>query len=183
MNTLFISDNIYLCEGVFDINVATCSATDFMKNPHDNIIKLKQDDRVVVAVSDATLRWHISEAIKKDKHSHIFMMNYMEPDSHAKYNDVIYMSSQFTMCKLKYVIRHAEGIRNIQLTSREYEMLMKSFLTNSVISKMMCISEKTCSSYRISLLSKFNMKCRNNIAMEYLRRQLITQKPACLESD
>ncbi|MEJ5074824.1 hypothetical protein WH357_21215 [Enterobacter ludwigii] len=175
MNTLFISDNIYLCEGIFDIKVATCLASDFLKDPHKNITKLKQDDRVVIAVSDATLRWHISEAIKNDKHSHIFMMKYMDPDSYAKFNDVIYISSHFTMRRLKYVIHHAEDIRNMYLTTREHEMLLNSSLINFVISKMMSVSEKTCSSYRISLKSKLNMKCRNNIAMEYFRRQLITQ--------
>ncbi|WP_336212417.1 LuxR C-terminal-related transcriptional regulator [Enterobacter sp. P82] len=159
----FVSDNYFLCKGV--------PSTGFFVKYVNDILEIKElsylnnTSSVIVAIENEVLRDRTTSLLRDLNTPHIVMLDEIKKDTAVKIDSGIYSSLRSSMKYISNLANNREKVKQTYLTNREYDFFKLAHLSNKRIARLMNISEKTTSAYRIKVRNKLNLRSSNHLLM------------------
>lgn len=164
MSITIVSDNYYFLSGMQNSKINSIYL------PHSGHIdaalsSLYRKGNIVVATECIHMRKEIIKSLKKGDCNYLILLPDIVKNNHFKLGGIIFASMNLTAERLISIIT-TKTCKDVKpLTLRESQVLKLFHLSNSSIARILSISIKTTSGYRMSIHKKFKMKAKNNIAM------------------
>jgi len=172
MEIIIISDNYYLLSGMLNSKILPI----YLLHADDVETKLSslyRDRRVVIAIECIHLREKIIDFLKQRECDYFILLPDIGKNYHFKLGDIIFASMNLTPEHLIHIVTTRTSRPTNLLTLRESQVLKLFHLKNVSIAKLLSISEKTTSGYRMSIQYKLKMRTKNSIAMLRVQKSIM----------
>lgn len=172
MDITIISDNYYLLSGMQNTRILPIylsRATDV----ETTLSTFYREKRIVVATECIHLRKNIIDFLKQRECDYFILLPDIGKNNHFKLGDIIFASMNLTPEHLIHIVTTRTFRPSNLLTLRESQVLKLFHLKNISIAKLLSISEKTTSGYRMSIQYKLKMRTKNSIAMLRVQKSIM----------
>jgi len=172
MEIIIVSDNYYLLSGMLNSKIFPIYLSQ-QDDVEGTLSSLCWGNRVVVATECIHLREKIIDFLKRRGCYYFILLPDIGKNNHFKLGDIIFASMNLTPEHLISMASSTTFRPANLLTLRESQVLKLFHLKNISIAKILSISEKTTSGYRMSIQYKLKMRTKNSIAMLRVQKSIM----------
>ncbi|EKS6650384.1 TPA: response regulator transcription factor [Enterobacter hormaechei subsp. hoffmannii] len=171
MLATILSDNYYFLTGIKSSKNLPIHLS-HNSNLQERLAPSSLVGNIIIAVECIQLRIETIEFIKSQTSHYYVLLPEIIKNKHFKIGEVIYASMKLTTEYLHRITTIKTSRPRYLLTQRESQILELSYLKNISIARILSLSEKTISTYRRSISSKFNLNLTNHMAMIRIQKTI-----------
>ncbi|MFG6654538.1 LuxR C-terminal-related transcriptional regulator [Scandinavium sp. M-37] len=172
MDIIIVSDNYYLLSGIQNSKMRPIYLPQ-LADVQANLSFLHRENRVIIATECIHLRKKIIDFLRRRECHFFILLPDIGKNNHFKLGNVIFASMNLTPEHLMRIATTKTIRPTNLLTLRESQVLKLFHLRNISVAKLLSISEKTTSGYRMSIQYKLKMRSKNSIAMLRVQKSIL----------